>query len=504
MPDTSGACVVLTADRSLMAAYSVLLDGMVASSQTTTTPWPVMDRLLMPRAAHPEGRALFAPAGLRRIQAALLAGGFTDADVAVVDDAHLRTVIGPDTRIIGVSTGEPAGLGMSSTTMTAVAGGRIYPQVLLEQLLRRIHRLRGERAPGARIILGGPGAWQLAGDGAARLNLGVDHVVTGYAEANAAEVFSQLLEGGALPPVIAGLGAPPEAVPPMVGAAAMGSVEVSRGCGMGCCFCTLSTVPMAHLPIETVLADVRTNLSAGLQAVALLSEDILRYGARGLQVQPARVIDLLRCLRECDGLRFIQADHAGIHSVGSFSDAELAEVAALLAPDAPPQSTWVNVGVETASGRLMHAAGCAPKMGGTPPDRWGEYCAMQLERLGHAGFTPMASLVVGLPGETPEDLRQTLEWVRGLRGMRATVFPVLYAPTDGSEPLRGSDLHTLHWQLIRECYQFNFRWMPALFSSNQALGGVGALKRGLLQAMGLGQAALWRSLLAYRQWRSAQ
>ena len=66
MPGTPGTRVVLTADRGLMAAYSVLLDGMVASSQTTTTPWPVMDRLLLPRAAHPEGRALFAPAGLRR------------------------------------------------------------------------------------------------------------------------------------------------------------------------------------------------------------------------------------------------------------------------------------------------------------------------------------------------------------------------------------------------------------------------------------------------------
>jgi radical SAM superfamily enzyme YgiQ (UPF0313 family) len=261
---------------------------------------------------------------------------------------------------------------------------------------------------------------------------------------------------------------------------------------------------MVHLPIETVLADARTNLSAGLRAVALLSEDILRYGARGLQVQPARVIDLLRRLRECDGLRFIQADHAGIHSVGSYSDAELAEVAALLAPDAPPGTAWVNVGVETASGRLLHAVGCSTKMGGVPPEQWGECCATQLERLGHAGFTPMASLVVGLPGETAEDLRQTLEWVRGLRGMRVTVFPVLYAPTDGSGPVRGADLRRMHWQLIRECYEFNFRWVPTLFSSNQALGGVGALKRGLLQAMGLGQAALWRSLLAYRQWRSAQ
>lgn len=504
MPGNSGTRVVLTADRGLMAAYSVLLDGMVASSQTTTTPWPIMDRLLMPRAAHPEGRALFAPAGLRRIQAALLAGGFSASDVAVVDDAHLRTVIGPDTRVIGVSTAEPAGLGMSSTTMTAVAGGRIYPQVLLEQLLKRINRLRDERAPGARIVLGGAGAWQLAGGETMRLRLGIDHVVTGYAEANAAEVFSQLSEGVALPPIIAGLGARPEAVPPMVGAAAMGLVEVSRGCGMGCGFCTLSTVPMVHLPIETVLADARTNLSAGLQSVAVLSEDILRYGGHGLKVQPTRVIDLLRCLRECDGLRFIQADHAGVNSVRQFSDVELAAVCDLLAPDAPTGTAWVNVGVETASGQLMHAAGCTPKMGGIPPDRWGEHCSTQLHRLSDAGFTPMASLVVGLPGETAEDIRHTLEWVRSLRGMRVTVFPVLYAPTDGSKPLCGSDLHTLHWQLIRECYEFNFRWVPALFSSNQALGGVGALKRGLLQAMGLGQAALWRCFLAYRQWRSAQ
>ena len=485
-----------------MAAYDVLLDGMIASSQTTSTPWPIMDRLLMPRAAHPDGRALYAPAGLRRIEAALLAGGFDRSEIAVVDDAHLHTVIGPDTRVVAVSSGEPTGAGMSSTTMTAVAGGRIYPHVLLERLLRRVSRIRGDRAPDSLVVVGGPGAWQLAGDPAARNRLGIHHLVTGYAEGNAAEVFRELIEGVASSPVIEGRAGTIETIPAMVGAASMGSVEVTRGCGMGCGFCTLSTVPLLNLPLDTILADAQTNLAAGLRAVALLSEDILRYGSHGRDVAPDRLIGMLRALRECDGLRLIQADHASINSVSRFSDGELAELCHLLAPGAPAGTAWVNVGVETASGHLMHAVGCAPKMGRVIPDDWGEHCAAQLRRLSDAGFTPMASLVLGLPGETAGDVMQTLEWVRRMRGLRMTIFPVLYAPTDGSAAVSGQALSRLHWQLFRECYEFNFRWMPVLFGSNQLLGGTGSLKRGLLQMMGHGQAALWRFLLAYRKWRS--
>ncbi|MBI3944451.1 MAG: hypothetical protein HY321_00880, partial [Armatimonadetes bacterium] len=231
MPPPSGYPVVLTADRTLMADYRLLFDGMLVASQTTTTPRFLMDALLMPAARSRNGRARVAPLGLRRIEAALLSAGFDAAEVAVVDEAGLERAIGPDTRVVGITSGEPTGRGMNTTTMTAVAGGRIYPEAMFRRLARAVRvRIAACGAP-ARVVLGGPGAWQVAGADAARRELGVNHVVTGYAEGNAPALFRSLLKGEALPAVIDGEGASAADVPPIRAASTMGVVEISRGCG---------------------------------------------------------------------------------------------------------------------------------------------------------------------------------------------------------------------------------------------------------------------------------
>jgi len=271
-----GYPVVLTADRTLMAAYRLLFDGMLAASQTTSMPWPLMKLLLLPKNGGHAGGARVAPLGLRRIEAALIAGGFPPESVIVVDPDFLPAVIGPRTEIVGISSGEPSGLGMNTSTMVGVAGGRIYPAVMCEQLVETVRQLVAQRAPRAKIVLGGPGAWQVAGNPASSAT--ADHLITGYAEGNVAELFTSIRRGEA-PPVMEGQGPSADRIPRIRGATTMGAVEISRGCGLGCDFCTIRRTPMQHLPAETILADVQTNLAAGIRDVALLSEDFFRFGA---------------------------------------------------------------------------------------------------------------------------------------------------------------------------------------------------------------------------------
>jgi hypothetical protein len=141
---SDGFPIVLTADRTLTADYRLLFDGMLAASQTTTAPPAVFGRLLMPQNNRGRARAVVAPLGLRRIEAALLGGGFSPDEVAVVTEDQLEGAIGSATRVIGISSGEPAGLGMNSSTMTAIAGGRIYPQAMFGRLMRSEERRVGK------------------------------------------------------------------------------------------------------------------------------------------------------------------------------------------------------------------------------------------------------------------------------------------------------------------------------------------------------------------------
>ena len=497
-----GFPVVLTADRSLFASFETLLDGMMSASQTSFVPAPLMHGFLARRINAKGARASQAPMGLRRIESALRRDGWSAKEVILTPPEHLRDAIGPDTRIIGLSSGDPLGIGMNSTTMAGVAGGEIYVGRWFRHLARRIQHLR-RQAPRAKVIMGGAGAWQLAQDAAARATLGIDHIITGYCDGNVSAILAKLIEEEPLPPVVAGENASVEQLQPLLEPTTMGGVEISRGCGLGCNFCTLAHEPMRHLPADTILADAATNLATGVRNLALITEDAFRYGANGARPNPDRVIDLLQRLRSLHGLRMIQTDHTNIISAAQLADTDLREIRRLMVGDDHPDGmVWLNLGVETASGSLLAANGGRAKMGTCDPRQWGKLCSQQVRRLSALGYFPMVSLVMGLPGETLEDVERDLRWVEALGNLRATVFPVFHAPLQTDRRRFGiADMTDAHWRLFRACYRLNFKWMPRLFWDNQTRGGVSLRRRLMMQTLGRGQVAWWKWLFVWRYGR---
>ena len=483
-----------------MAAYPTLLDGMLGASQTTAVPRVVLDALLAPRVpSDPDasGRAGLAPLGLRRVEAALVAGGFDPAEVAVVTAETLPRAVGPGTRVVALSSGDPLGLGMNSNTMTAIAGGRSCTEALFRRLLADARALR-RRFPRLRIVVGGPGAWQLTTHDDARRRLGIDLVLTGYCEGQVADVFRRLVAGEDVSGLVACAWTGIEHVRPIRGATVMGIVETSRGCGLACDFCTLARVPMVHFPAEFIARDVTTNVAAGVRNVGLISEDFFRYGGPAAKVNPSASIALLKRLREIPGLAMLQLDHANVSSVAGFSDAELVEIHSLLC-GGYPRPVWVNLGVETASGRLLDSLSARAKMRPFDAASWADACREQVLRLIKAGFLPMVSLVVGLDGETDEDVAGTRRWVESLSGERVLVFPLLLAPTEpGRRPVAARDLTAEHWRLIDACYRFNFKWVPHLLWSEETVARVPLAKRLALAALARGNALWWKLLLAWR------
>jgi hypothetical protein len=85
--------------------------------------------------------------------------------------------------------------------------------------------------------------------------------------------------------------------------------------------------------------------------------------------------------------------------------------------------------------------------------------------------------------------------VEALSDLPVTVFPVLYAPVDGSRPPTARELTATHWRLLQAAYRLNFRWVPRMYWDNQKAAGVAVAKRLLLQALGRGQALLWKARL---------
>ena len=495
----NGLRIVLTAERTLMARFGVLFDGMVSASQTTRTPALLMKRFVAPRMSANSLRAPQAPLGLRRIEAALAKSGEDPRQVAIVTEENLPRAVGPATRIIGVSSGDPAGMGMNSSTMEGIAGGKIYCAKWFQDLVARIGRLRA-KAPDARLVVGGPGAWQLAAGEAGQKVPGIDHIITGYCEKNIAAVFSRIAAGEGLPRLIQGESERADCIPGIRGATVMGVVEISRGCGLGCGFCTLAREPMVHLSAETILSDVKINLAGGQRNISLISEDVFRYGGSGTNVTPDALCDLLDRVRSMPGVALMQADHANIASVAGYSDEELKRVRRLLAGDGNGRNyVWLNLGVETASGELLAANGGRAKMNGPHPNTWGDFCMAQVHRLLEAGFFPLISLVFGLPGETPDHVCETERWVDRLRDARVAVFPLFYAPVDrATRPFGPSDMTDAHWRLFRRCYRLNFKWIPRLCWDNQTRGSVALWRRLTVQVFGRMQTLWWKGLFLWK------
>lgn len=495
-PSRDGYPVVLTADRTLMAGYRTLFDGMTACAQTTTTPGIVMRAVLARRVPSEGPLAWLAPLGLRRIEAALLGGGFAPDEVAVSPPERLSAAVGPETRVVGVSTGDPLGRGMNSGTMEGIAGGTSYPTAYFRKVMRRLAKLRRAGAS-FRLVVGGPGAWQLADDEKSREELGVDCVVCGYAEGLAPGLFRRLVDGGEAPAV--SYAAPGADIPRIRGGSVMGVVEISRGCGKGCSFCSIKAEPMRHISPDHVVADMETNLAAGHKNVAAISEDFFRYGAEnGAWTATGKLAALLLEARRLSGIRTIQIDHANVASVAETPDDALRELRGLLVGETGQRRPWLNLGVETVSGELLAANGGAAKIRPHRPEDWGEVAFEQTMRLAETGYFPMVSLIMGLPGETEEHFEQAARWVDRLGEAAVSVFPMFLAPLDGGPAFGTKDMTHAHWRLFRRCYRRNFRWVPRALWDSQTSAGEALWRRALLQAMGLGNVALWKVLLAVR------
>ena len=487
--------VVLVADRTLSAGYRALFEGIFATMQTTHVPAWLMRRLMSPPApTDAAGRAGTSPLGLRRVEAALLDGSLSETDVVCTTPERLAGLLGPWTKLVAVSSSDPLGMGMSNTTTTAFWSGRLYTAEWTDRMMDRIRAAKARH--GFAVVGGGAGAWQWAQDRAAADRQGFDTIFEGYFEDLGPGLIADALAGKPLPASVCEDATAAGSIRPIRGASLMGVVELSRGCGRGCRFCTMARKRMDHLPIDLICADVETNLAAGVRSVVSSSEDFFRYGGSGGKVSPAALCELLEAMRRLEGIGFMQIDHGNISSVLQFSDDELREVRRLLTWESRCDYLWVNLGAESANGRLVQSIGSG-KLAGMDPDDWEGSIEQAAEKLSRCGFFPVFSLILGLPGETPDDVARTRALVERLSERPAAIFPIFYEPVSADERAGGMrfSTHTMredHLDLYVACYEINFRRVPRLFADNQRAAGVPWAKRRLFQTLGHFEVAAWR------------
>ena len=105
-----------------------------------------------------------------------------------------------------------------------------------------------------------------------------------------------------------------EDIPNIIGATIHGLVEVGRGCGRGCSFCTPNTIDLIYKPIDHIERDVKTIARAGQSSILVHAEDVLRYGAKGMMPDQERVLELFARVASIEGVDDIRTSHIALAS----------------------------------------------------------------------------------------------------------------------------------------------------------------------------------------------
>ncbi len=427
---------MLVSDTTLSRNYrSVPLLDFLASAPTSSVPNSVYSFLKGPPPGTVDGRAALAPYSLRKLEAALLQK-YTRDEVVVAQEDHIEQFVDEDTEIIGVTTMDPLGLGpltMSYAVFFETAAPA-YVQKEFETLLARVNRVRAGKK--AKLLVGGPGVWELTVRPEELDKNGIDFAFQGEADDIVVDLFRYLTEEGSenteffkgyqtfddsfhktwsdndrfitryqfskqFPRL--------EDIPEITAPSVKGMVEVMRGCGIGCDFCEVTLRPLRYYPPEKVRREIAVNVGAGMGNAWLHSDEFFAYQhGRNFVPNEEALVELMQAVMTTKGIGHTNPTHGRISIPAAYPDL-MSKLSASIR-SGPENWIGIQVGVETGSDRLahMHMPNKTLPLKVGPDGTWAEIVWRGTTVLNQYYWRPAFTVQVGQADETPDDNWETV------------------------------------------------------------------------------------------------
>jgi radical SAM superfamily enzyme YgiQ (UPF0313 family) len=426
-----------------------------------------------------DGTARYMPAGLRVLEASLLRE-FSDDQIAACYPDDLDAFIGPDTRVVAISTHNPLGVTFAAGVYTSIFGeskqpiNSHYARKMFDKVKASPYRAN------FKVLVGGSGGWQITQTNAWD-DLGVDCVVEGRSEsADTIALFEKAIRGETLPRELA-VGHPKDRDSILVPdkRTTFGVVEMTTGCGRRCQFCVPDLNPQIDVPKDHIMAGVRANVRDGNKQISLATEDMFIWGQVRTETPfyfPNReaLLDLYGDIINTPGVQDHVLSHATIAPavVDPVLIRKLSEMCLDKSPiklpilsSHPEKRALVPlIGLETGSVRLgkqiMPSKGVPFSI-----EDWPSIVVNGLTVLNQNNWFPAMTLIVGSPGETDEDTKSTIDLIYEVerRGLFAFFIPSIFTPLHDTrlEQAKGvtetRQLTPLQWQLMMKCWKMNLR-----------------------------------------------
>jgi tRNA-2-methylthio-N6-dimethylallyladenosine synthase len=213
----------------------------------------------------------------------------------------------------------------------------------------------------------------------------------------------------------------PSALPARRGSRHHAWVSVSVGCDNHCTFCIVPLVrgPQLSRPLGDVLAEVQGLAREGVVEVTLLGQNVNTYG-RDLTVpdSPRRPLfaDLLRTLNEVEGIRRIRFTSPHPHDFTPDVVDAMATCERVC--------EHIHFPLQSGSDRILRVMQRSYRS-----DRYLQWVRRIREAIPDISFS--TDVIVGFPGETEEDFRDTLRVMEEARFDQAYTFQ--YSPRPGTK-----------------------------------------------------------------------
>jgi len=469
--NSKGYKIVLTASRAEASIYGY--DPFVAFTNTfphKLFPKRYLEEWFVPR-RNQDGSAQFMPYGLRKAEAVLM-DAFGEDNVISANADDLERFVGDDTRLICITSMDPMGLAYVSTTYNSLIG--FGGDALNASEFRWLMKRPEFKRKNLKVLLGGAGVWQI-NEAKSADEFGIDHLFHGEAEVNLGEVVGRILKGEKIERDIKGGKPKPDDVPVIKRAASYGMVEVTRGCGRMCQFCTPTMRKRYSIPLDKIMKEVETNIKYKSDMVFVATEDMFLYKCKEkFKPNKEELVKLYSAIADYPGVKYIQVSHASFAPI--VYDPSVLEA---LSPILLEKSRWgpeyksayrkkfvtVEVGIETGSTRMMNRF----MKGKALPysvDNWPEVVLQGVGNMNDHDWWPLCTLMTGLPDETEDDLLKTLELVDDLKGSSTFLTPLLFIPIEEAvlskaKRVNLDTLTELQWEFITQCWRHNIDfWAP--------------------------------------------
>jgi len=451
--------IILTTDRTMMSNHhGKEFLGFMATGPPVGLPeslwmWVAAPKMKTDRL----GRPWQAPYAMRKLEALLQDHGYK---AAIIDPDHLHKHL-DHAKILMLSHHDYFALCPPSSEWWVVTKQEPVNARSFKRLMNKPEIAQAKRR-GMKIIAGGPAAWHWLYKLDYWMKWGVDTVVDGEGERIVLDLVEKVYSGEPLPRyVFVGPRDVPtiEEIPEIKHASINGLIEIMRGCPRGCKFCSVTLRPLRHIPLEKIEREIQVNVREGVKTGLLHSEDVLLYGGKGITLNPDALIKLHKLAKRY--WKSIAWSHASLAAIKNAEDEYrlISRIREIVCGEG--QDYWgVEVGIETGSVKLAKKI-MPTKSAPYPIEMWPEIVEDAFKIMHENNIVPAATLILGLPEETQDDLAATLELLDRLKPYRSLIVPMFFVPMG---VLKSKDWFTTvritdeHIEVMRKCFWHSVKW----------------------------------------------